>query len=122
MTEGSCNLKRLNFPADVILKISRELLELFSAEDRLFEVSSHLLYVVLSSFKVFSVDRARRQEESRLTGEIEALQAAAALDTSEDVQFGMGLQGDEVPAALPQRQGSVTETVGWRAGAIRPHP
>ena len=42
-----------------------------------------------------------QQEEARLSAEIEALQAAAAaLDTAEDAQFGMDLQGDEVPAAL----------------------
>ena len=57
-----------------------------------------------SKRKAMSYGRMQ-QEETRLTAEIEALQAAAAaLDTTEDVQFGMDLRGDEVPAALQQRE------------------
>ncbi len=57
-----------------------------------------------SKRKAMSYGRMQ-QEETRLTAEIEALQAAAeALDTAEDVQFGMDLRGDEVSAALQQRE------------------
>ncbi len=57
-----------------------------------------------SKRKAMSYGRMQ-QEEMRLTAEIEALQATAeALDTAEDVQFGMELRGDEVPVALQQRE------------------
>ena len=57
-----------------------------------------------SKRKAMSYGRMQ-QEETRLTAEIEALQAAAeALDTAEDAQFGMELRGDEVPVALQQRE------------------
>ena len=57
-----------------------------------------------SKRKAMSYGRMQ-QEEARLSAEIEALQAAAAaLETAEDAQFGMDLRGDDVPAALQQRE------------------
>ena len=57
-----------------------------------------------SQRKAMSYERLQ-QEEARLSAEIEVLQRQAeALDTAEDAQFGMDLRGDEVPAALQQRE------------------